>query len=49
MLCKFRAETSHFFFFMWNELEIFDGSGEKLLQTKAAPIARSFDLSLVSE
>ena len=37
--CKFRAATVRqvFFFFMRNE--IFDGIGEKLLPTKAAPIA----------
>ena len=42
MLCKFRAATSHFF--MWNEN--FDGIAEKLLPTKAAPIA-SPNLSII--
>ena len=44
MLCKFQAA----FFFMWNE--IFYVIGEKMLSTKAAPIASlNFDNSLVSE
>ena len=37
MLCKFQVATSRCFFNMRNDIS--DGIGEKLLQTKAAPIA----------
>ena len=52
IICKFGAATSHFSFFVQNE--IFNGIGKKLLLIKAAPngahcFAPSFNQSLVSE
>ena len=49
MLCKIRAATSHFLFFMWMEIKLWNGREVDADQGCAHCFALSFYHSLVSD